>query len=159
AVESIDLSRFNRKPGNDDTDTESEPEPAPAPAAPIVVPPTDIIPAVPGDAPISVVIPAGIAGAIEGSGVAGARVEESAAETVRPIASLNPVFTKEDLKKADGNLVKLEDNEVPLAAMPVEDGIDMSWWWILIIALLGATGKKMYDEHQKKAAAKEEANR
>jgi hypothetical protein len=64
-----------------------------------------------------------------------------------------------DNDTAGKKLVMIEDNEVPLAAMPEEESVEMSWWWLLIIFLLGATGKKMYDEHQKKVAAREEANR
>ena len=53
------------------------------------------------------------------------------------------------------NLVKLEENEIPLADMPFEDDSEMNLWWLLLIALFGAAGKKMYDDHKKK---QEEAN-
>lgn len=58
--------------------------------------------------------------------------------------------------QADKNVVKIDNNEVPLSAMPAEDGINMSWLWIVIVALLGAIGKKMYDDHKKKVEAKEQ---
>ena len=159
AVDSIDLSRFNKKPAKDDEDTDPEPEPAPAPA-PIVVTPTDIIPE-PGDAPIAPIVPstsAFIGGGSRESGVAGVRVEDPAAETVRPIASINPVFKKADLRKNNGKLVKIENNEIPLAAMPTEEGLSMNWWWLLVIALLGATGKAMYENHKKKVEARARQN-
>ena len=123
-----------------------------------MVPPKDIIPVVPGDAPISAVTPAVFDGCSEESGVAGVRVEDSSAETVRPIASINPVFNKADLKKNNSKIMKIEDNEIPLAAMPAEDRVSMNWWWILIVALLGATGKAMYENHKKKVEERAEQN-
>ncbi|MBQ2610298.1 MAG: hypothetical protein II586_08070, partial [Butyrivibrio sp.] len=216
AVDSIDLSRFNKKPApapapaedpeeDPETDPEADPEPiadpdpetdptpAPAPvpavvnpvspststpdsdsdsgsedrssdmtvSAPIVLPAIDFIPTLDQIAPVVPSTVAFIGGAQE-SAVAGARVEEASedqtGDEVRPIASTKPVVAKKDIKKANGKLVRLEDNEVPLAAMPVEDGIEMSWWWILIIALLGATGKAMYENHKQKVEAKKAQN-
>ena len=51
-------------------------------------------------------------------------------------------------------LVKIEENEVPLAEIPFETDDNISWWWLLVIALLGATGKAMYENYRNK----EEAN-
>ena len=93
--------------------------------------------------------------------VFGGKLEEGAEEdfVIAPnIDLVEEVFGMDD-NETGRKLVKIEDNAVPLAAMPAEDGVKMSWWWLLIIFLLGATGKKMYDEHQKKVAAREEANR
>lgn len=130
-------------------------------SAPIVLPAIDFIPTLDQIAPVVPSTVAFIGGAQE-SAVAGARVEEASedqtGDEVRPIASTKPVVAKKDIKKANGKLVRLEDNEVPLAAMPVEDGIEMSWWWILIIALLGATGKAMYENHKQKVEAKKAQN-
>lgn len=48
-------------------------------------------------------------------------------------------------------VVNIEEEETPLAAVPTkEDQAKMSWWWLLIIALLGATGYEMYKKHQEK---------
>ncbi len=51
-------------------------------------------------------------------------------------------------------LVKIEDNEIPLAEMPYETDGSISWFWLLVITLLGATGKAMYENYMNK----EEAN-
>ena len=56
----------------------------------------------------------------------------------------------DDTKK----LVKIEDNEIPLAEMPYETDGSISWFWLLVITLLGATGKAMYENYMNK----EEAN-
>jgi len=101
------------------------------------------------------------------SGVLGARVEDTAEESADE-AVYSEVSIKIDTDEAieeDENaqaklngikkLVKIEDNETPLADMPFESDDNISWWWLLVIALLGATGKAMYENHKRK----EEANK
>ncbi|MCR4692028.1 MAG: hypothetical protein K5739_11850 [Lachnospiraceae bacterium] len=56
-------------------------------------------------------------------------------------------------------LKKITDPEVPLADIPGEDNVEMSWWWLVLIFLLGALGKKMYDDYRKKAEEAEAANK
>ena len=54
------------------------------------------------------------------------------------------------------NVKKVNDSEIPLAAIPnMDDEVTMNWMWLLIIFLLGATGKKMYDEYKKKKEEEE----
>ena len=50
--------------------------------------------------------------------------------------------------------VKMVENAVPLAAAPGEDGSLLDFWWVLLVVLFGATGTAMYENHKKKAAAK-----
>ena len=161
-------------------DTTETPAGAVTPSA--MVTPTGVTVTVPGLGIAPIVLPAAPAavaqaGASESTpagGVLGARVAEDLEERVfggkleegaeedfviAPNTDLvEEVFGMDD-NETGRKLVKIEDNAVPLAAMPEEDGVKMNWWWLLIILLLGATGKKMYDEHQKKVAAREEANR
>lgn len=184
AVDSIDLSRFNVTPADDaDDDTEDTADEAAITTAPAaVVTPAGVTVTVPGLGIAPIVLPAAPAavaqaGASESTpagGVLGARVAEDLEERVfggkleegaeedfviAPNTDLvEEVFGMDD-DETGRKLVKIENNAVPLAAMPKEDNVKMNWWWLLIILLLGATGKKMYDEHQKKVAAREEANR
>ena len=184
AVDSIDLSRFNVTPADDaDDDTEDTADEAATTTAPAaVVTPAGVTVTVPGLGIAPIVLPAAPAavaqaGASESTpagGVLGARVAEDLEERVfggkleegaeedfviaPNTALVEEVFGMDD-NETGRKLVKIEDNAVPLAAMPEEDGVKMNWLWLLIILLLGATGKKMYDEHQKKVAAREEANR
>ena len=94
------------------------------------------------------------------SGVLGERTgvaedkKEDFASYVKKVAEKKPVV-KVNNKKINKKLVKIEDNEIPLADMPFEDDSEMNLWWLLLIALFGAAGKKMYDDHKKK---QEEAN-
>ena len=60
--------------------------------------------------------------------------------------------------KTEPETVNLSETKVPQTDKAPVETDKISWLWLLIIALLGATGKKMYDEHQKKIAAKAEAN-
>ncbi|MBQ8667075.1 MAG: hypothetical protein IJ526_09445 [Lachnospiraceae bacterium] len=189
AVEAIDLSRFNVTPadGSDETDESDDTEdttetPAVAVDPSATVTPTGVTVTVPGLGIAPIVLPAApaavaqagasestLAGGVLGARVAedleervfGGKLEEGAEEdfVIAPNTDLvEEVFGMDD-NETGRKLVKIEDNAVPLAAMPEEDGVKMNWWWLLIILLLGATGKKMYDEHQKKVAAREEANR
>lgn len=94
------------------------------------------------------------------SGVLGARTDasednkEDFASFAKKVAENKPVV-KINNKMNNKNLVKLEENEIPLADMPFEDDSEMNLWWLLLIALFGAAGKKMYDDYKKK---QEEAN-
>ncbi len=69
--------------------------------------------------------------------------------------------TKDKIDKAKKNstkqnVKKVNDSEIPLAAIPnMDDEVTMNWMWLLIIFLLGATGKKMYDEYKKKKEEEE----
>lgn len=71
------------------------------------------------------------------------------------------VATNDKIDKAKNNstkqnVKKVNDSEVPLAAIPnMDDEVEMNWMWLLIIFLLGATGKKMYDEYKKKKEEEE----
>ena len=113
------------------------------------------------NAPAGGVLGARVADGSE-DGVSGGMIEDEAGKEdfiIAPDTEIMEEILNVDNDTAGKKLVMIEDNEVPLAAMPEEESVKMSWWWLLIIFLLGATGKKMYDEHQKKVAAREEANR
>ena len=113
------------------------------------------------NAPAGGVLGARVADGSE-DGVSGGMIEDEAGKEdfiIAPNTEIIEEILNVDNDTAGKKLVMIEDNEVPLAAMPEEESVKMSWWWLLIIFLLGATGKKMYDEHQKKVAAREEANR
>ena len=100
------------------------------------------------------------------SGVLGARVDEystgAAEETGKEEVKITIVADEETEEDANikavmddtKKLVKIEDNEIPLAEMPYETDGSISWFWLLVITLLGATGKAMYENYMNK----EEAN-
>ena len=100
------------------------------------------------------------------SGVLGARVDEystgAAEETGKEEVKITIVADEETEEDANikavmddtKKLVKIEDNEIPLAEMPYETDGSISWFWLLVITLLGATGKAMYENYRNK----EEAN-
>ncbi|MCR5287036.1 MAG: hypothetical protein K6D93_03710 [Saccharofermentans sp.] len=52
-----------------------------------------------------------------------------------------------------GKIVRIENNQVPLADIPFETDDNISWWWLLVIALFGAAGKAMYENHKRKEEA------
>ena len=101
-------------------------------------------------------------GTSEAAGVLGARVEaptEEAEEIVYKEVNIN-IEAEEEIEEDEnaqaqmfGELVKIADNEIPLAQMPSEADDNISWWWLLIIALLGATGKAMYENHKRNEEA------
>ena len=66
-------------------------------------------------------------------------------------AAVAPVGKTDNKKNVGQKVQKMENTEVPLAAIPnMDEEAHMSWWWLLIIFLLGATGKKMYDKYMEK---------
>nr|MCR5673639.1 hypothetical protein [Lachnospiraceae bacterium] len=167
AVESIDLSRFNRLDNTGSGEEEPAATPATSPAdilitTPGVIPAAPIVtPFVPGTSS-EVASTSGVAGVRIGNIAAGAFEDGTGVEedfVIAPNTDIIEDILGTDEDQTGRKLVMIEDNVVPLAAMPTEEGVDMSWWWLLIIFLLGATGKKMYDEHRKKVAAREEADR
>ena len=93
----------------------------------------------------------------------GARAEagtEEAADTGYEEVNIN-VESDEQIEKDENvqsdilgvkRLVRIEDNEVPLAQMPFEEDDNISWFWLLVIALFGAAGKAMYENHKRKEA-------
>ncbi len=84
-----------------------------------------------------------------GDEIGGGEAEGPAGEAVRPGAVANRL-------QANNNpeVVRLEDEALPLAAIPFEEGIEMNWWWLLGIFLLGGTGRKLYEDHKERKAAK-----
>ena len=105
------------------------------------------------------------------NGVLGVRVDENngvaedqgttqiADNQVARAASAMATNDKIDKAKKNStkqNVKKVNDSEIPLAAIPnMDDEVTMNWMWLLIIFLLGATGKKMYDEYKKKKEEEE----
>ncbi|MCQ2535744.1 MAG: hypothetical protein MJ110_02115 [Lachnospiraceae bacterium] len=53
------------------------------------------------------------------------------------------------------NEITLQDEATPL--VDFEQASRMSWWWLLVVAVLGVTGYELYEKHQKKIEAREEA--
>ena len=50
----------------------------------------------------------------------------------------------------EGDLTEVADEEVPLAGLDLEQEKNkMSWWWLLIVAICGVTGYEMYRRHKK----------
>ncbi len=142
----IDLSRFNTP------DTPGTP----------VTPVTSVTP----DGPVTTVTPDGEEDEEDTTGgdeeVGGGQEEEvlgvrAGGEVEAPAPGTNARVTANNTTNSNKKkIVSIKDNAVPLAQMPAEEGIHMSWWWLLIILLLGATGKRMYDKYQEKKAAKEQ---
>ena len=160
AVDSIDLSRFNTSPEEEEAGDDDVDPVAPAPGAGPAGEVTPDAGEIPGTAPAgttTVSSTAGVAGVRTGATdeAEGTGFEEAAAENSQEVKEENPAAVNNNTKQ---KLVRLENGVLPLAAMPdVEDGVEMSWWWILVIFLFGATGKAMYDKYMKKAEAEGEA--
>ena len=101
----------------------------------------------------------------EAAGVLGARVDapaEEAEEAVYEEVKIN-IEAEEETEEEENTqarvlgvkkLVRIEENQVPLADMPFESDDNISWWWLLVIALFGAAGKAMYENHKRKEAKK-----
>lgn len=125
AVAAINLSRFDED-SSDDSDSEiSEPgSPSPAPAS------TEIP-----------VIPSGIPSAISMTSTTGVVTTTGTSAGVAGARADRPEINTEDKipeKEKEPELVKIEDNEIPLAEMPnIDDIYDYSiLLWLLLILLL-----------------------
>lgn len=86
----------------------------------------------------------------EADGIADEEGFEEIKITVTPDSRIDEEASIEKDMDGLGDIVRLEENEIPLAAIPFETEDNISWWWLLIIALLGATGKAMYDNYKNK---------
>ncbi len=64
--------------------------------------------------------------------------------------------TKETKDTKEQNLVKVENNLVPLADTPFEEGAGMNWAWLLAAAAAAGAGAYGYGKHKKAVAANEE---
>ena len=106
--------------------------------------------------------------ALPATGVAGVRAARTAGisaaieqeeETADGSVLKTTAESKKDVVTDDEKVttVKLEDNEVPLAAIPEDEKANMSWWWLLLVAVAGAAGYEAYKKHQQKKAQKEAA--
>ncbi len=161
AVDSIDLSRFNKKADETGSDTvsvatasllaetfatassESETTAAGGSAA--------------AGSEAAGGAASGVLGARTGAAVTEAGTEnQEAADTALKADVDTEEIPVEEVKAKDESvkLVKIADNRVPLAEMPFEADDNISWWWLLVIALFGATGKAMYENHKRKEEAK-----
>ena len=166
AVAGIDLSRFNRSEEDDDDDDGDDS------GSPSTTPTTDdtiiadipVIPFVPVTE-----TPSGVAGVRIGrsasrSGVAGVRVEagdlaDGTATSKTVVAAKDKKVTVDPddfVKKDSKKVVKLENNEVPLADKPFEEGMQLSWLWLLLVAAAIIAGTIAYENHKKKVAAQNE---
>ncbi|MCR5178316.1 MAG: hypothetical protein K6C95_04965, partial [Lachnospiraceae bacterium] len=47
----------------------------------------------------------------------------------------------------------IEDEDVALAAGPLEANAHFSWWWLLLLLVIALTAKYIHDERKKRAAA------
>lgn len=89
----------------------------------------------------------------QGAVLGASRARREEAPQVAGVSRDKQETTNKAVKKAPEkkDIVNIEEEETPLAAVPTkEDQAKMSWWWLLIIALLGATGYEMYKKHQEK---------
>ena len=152
---------------NDDDDDSSSDEPATPEVGGYVATSADTIVLT----PVSLVADAaGVAGVRSGRtsrGVAGVRVEnvndEGAVEATKPAVDKNDkaVAPEDDNAKKDAKktVKKIDNNEVPLAESPFEDGAEMSWWWLLLFAAAAGTGIYIYENRKRKAANADEMRR
>ncbi len=63
-------------------------------------------------------------------------------------------------KNAPKQLKKVDDPATPLAAVPLEEGMDQNRLWLLLAAAVAAgAGVYGYDRHRRKVAANEEAKK
>ena len=161
AVDGINLSRFNDDDDDDDDD--------------------DVVPAAPGGfvtyagtgsttlLPVAGFDDAGTTGVLgartggRSRGVAGVRVEDQGAEGAAADNKQQSVASADDSKNAKnasskGNkLVKVENNEVPLAATPFkEDPVNPAIVGISIAALLAVLAGLYYEFNRRKKAKAEE---
>lgn len=150
---------------NDDDDDSSSDEPATPEVGGYVATSADTIVLT----PVSLVADAaGVVGVRSGRtsrGVAGVRVEnvndEGAVEATKPAVDKNDkaVAPEDDNAKKDAKktVKKIDNNEVPLAESPFEDGAEMSWWWLLLLfAAAAGTGIYIYENRKRKAANADE---
>ena len=97
-------------------------------------------------------------GAADTSGVLGVKsekVETPAKEDTKTEKS------GENTKQSTGdqNLTKVENNLVPLADTPFEEGMNMNYLWLLAAAAAAGAGAYGYDKHRKKVAANDETKK
>jgi len=124
-----ELVRFIPTPDDDDDDDEEE-----------VVVETPVVVAEP--APVAVQTVVAVEPTVEAPVVEITENEVPLAEEIEE--------TKEDVQEEAP--VVIEEEDVPLAAAPVDAEDGMSWWWLLVVVLLGATGAEMYRRHKNKKA-------
>ena len=130
--------------------------------SPVTAPETPIFPISPigGGVGISPAATAGIAGIMEAIEGTGAEYVNEDGTTADEEKAGDLKAAKDAVKPADKDkkiIKNIDDQEVPLAAIPQEEGVRIVWWWLLIILLLGATGRKMYENYQEKKRIKAEA--
>ena len=156
-VDAIDLSRFNTNDDESADDYTDGTDPVvpvyPLPTIPTVTDISDIIPTIPSVLPTVIT-------SIPRSGVLGVRVEASADNVVsdvdkKPANAIKEIDLGNKTVANNGQkLVKLANNEVPLAAMPnMEDGINMNWLWLLLVAAAVIITIATYEKHKKNVAA------
>ena len=171
AVAGIDLSRFNvsneeESSGDDGDDSGSSSGTTPGAGGTIIAG---------GDIPVisflPTTTPSGVAGVRTGrrasrSGVAGVRVEQDASDensnTVANKAVEDKKTEKSDDKETvetDKKLVKVEDNMVPLADKPFEEGMSLNYLWLLLVAAAIIAGIVVYENHKRKAAVNNETKK
>lgn len=182
-VDSINLDRFKSSaapsdddPGMDDQDNpdddDDDDSSSEEPGSGAGVAGTGTIVASAGTIPV-ISLPAtaaGVAGARTGrrtsrSGVAGVRVDngegdgDAAKNVVEPKAVATTNGKNKNAAGADKKFVKLENNEVPLADKPFEEGTNMNLLWLLAAAIAAGACVYAYDKHRKKVAANEESKK
>ena len=119
---------------------------------------------------------AGVAGARTGrrtsrSGVAGVRVDsgegdgdangegDAAKNVVEPKAVASTNGKDKNAAGADKKFVKLENNEVPLADTPFEEGFDANWLWLLLAVAIVIIGVYTYERRKKAVANADEVKK
>ncbi|MCR5301410.1 MAG: hypothetical protein K6E49_03115 [Lachnospiraceae bacterium] len=67
--------------------------------------------------------------------------------------------TKDTAETENKELARLSNNEVPLAATPYEEGLNLNLLWLLAVAVVCASGIYGYERHRRKAAVNEETKK
>ncbi|MCR5278374.1 MAG: hypothetical protein K6E19_02935 [Lachnospiraceae bacterium] len=99
-------------------------------------------------------------GAVADLGVLGVKAEATDKTQKKVVAE----DKKDTVKKtadndSDKKLVKVEKNEVPLAATPFEEGMNLNYLWLLLGAAAIIAGVVAYENHKKKVAANDESRK
>ena len=96
-------------------------------------------------------------GADETSGVLGVKNVATTDKKVDNTTKKDSYGSKKD--SGEKKLTKVENNLVPLADTPFEEGMNMNLLWLLGAAAAAGAGAYGYDKHRKKVAANDEAKK
>lgn len=78
--------------------------------------------------------------------------------TLMPVTTYANTVESATETTEESKTVTIEDEEVPLAAQPVEKSTNMSWW-LFLIAIITATAVSTYEERKKDAEVREQLHK